>query len=64
MSVQLIPPETKTRRKFTPQQKQCLASKRVEVHHQELPKIDSGHDLGTTNAEEAQMQLEDMPAIH
>ena len=41
-----------------------LASKRVEVYHQERSKLESGVNLGTNTPEETELQLEEQPAIH
>jgi len=41
-----------------------LASKRVKEYHLERVKLESGHNLGTVEAQEAQTQLEGPPAIY
>ena len=41
-----------------------LASKRVEVYHLERSKLESGHNLGTVQAQEAQLPQEGQPVIH
>jgi len=41
-----------------------LASKRVEVYHQERSKLETGVNLGTNTPEETELQLDEQPAIH
>jgi integrase len=41
-----------------------LASKRVKEYHLERIKFENGHNLGTVQAQEAQITLEDRPVIH
>jgi integrase len=41
-----------------------LASKRVKEYHLERAKLEHGHNLGTVQAEEPQLPLGDIPAIH
>ena len=62
-------PRTKTRSVFeryniVDEKDLKLASKRMQVYHLERSKIESGHSLGTVEAQEAQIQLEHKPAIH
>ncbi len=40
------------------------ASERVEAYHIERAQMENGHNLGTVQAQEAQIQLADKPAIH
>jgi integrase len=40
------------------------ASQRVKEYHLERLNLENGHNLGTVKAQEAQIQLEDRPAIH
>lgn len=41
-----------------------LASKRVKEYHLARVKFENGHNLGTVQVHEAQLPLEDRPAIH
>ena len=40
------------------------ASQRVKEYHQERINLQNGHNLGTVQVQEAQIQLEDRPVIH
>jgi integrase len=40
------------------------ASQRVKEYHLERANLQNGHNLGTVQAQEAQIQLEDRPVIH